>query len=63
MIFKNSNVVIIQSPFQVKIYSQYSEDTFVDGTFSTAHKNKYLKNIYICKYSHLNIKVYEFCYY
>ena len=29
MIFKNSNVVIFQSPFQAKIYPQYSEDIFV----------------------------------
>jgi len=41
MIFKNSNVVIFQSPFQAKIYSQYSEDIFVDGTFSTSPKFSY----------------------
>ena len=34
MIFKNSNVVICQSPFQAKIYSKYNEDIFADGTFS-----------------------------
>eukprot|EP00833_Pecoramyces_ruminatium_P010053 jgi/Orpsp1_1/1184085/evm.model.c7180000087964.1 len=41
MIFKNSNVVIFQSPFQAKIYSQYNEDIFVDGTFSIAPKFGY----------------------
>ena len=41
MIFKNSNVVIFQSPFQAKIYSQYNEDIFVDGTFSIAPKFSY----------------------
>ena len=53
MIFKNSNVVIFQSPFQTKIYSQYSENIFVDGTFTTAPKfsyqvfitRNYIKNI------------------
>ncbi|OUM65142.1 hypothetical protein PIROE2DRAFT_7857 [Piromyces sp. E2] len=41
MIFKNPNVVIFQYLFQEKIYSQYSEDIFVDGTFSTAPKFSY----------------------
>ncbi|OUM58865.1 hypothetical protein PIROE2DRAFT_15765 [Piromyces sp. E2] len=41
MIFKNPNVVIFQSPFQAKIYSQYCEDIFVDGTFSTGPKFGY----------------------
>jgi len=55
VIFKNSKVVIFQSPFQSKIYSQYSEDIFVDGTFSTAPKfsyqvfitRNYIKNIIV----------------
>jgi len=54
MIFKNSNVVIFQSPFQAKIYSQYSEDIFVDGTLSTAPKFSYKVSItrnYIKKYN------------
>jgi len=41
MIFKNSDMVIFQSPFQAKIYSKYHEDIFADGTFSIVPKCGY----------------------
>ena len=41
MIFKNSDMVIFQSPFQAKIYSKYHEDIFADGTFSIVPKFGY----------------------
>jgi len=33
MIFKNFNLIIFQSPFQVKLFKEYNDDIFVDGTF------------------------------
>ncbi|OUM66343.1 hypothetical protein PIROE2DRAFT_6490 [Piromyces sp. E2] len=45
IIFKNPNVVIFQSSFQEKIYSQYSKDIFVYGTFSSTAP-KYLVIMY-----------------
>jgi len=33
MIFKNSDLVIFQSPFQAKLFKEYNNDIFVDGTF------------------------------
>ncbi|ORX66089.1 hypothetical protein BCR32DRAFT_250539 [Anaeromyces robustus] len=36
MIFKNSNLVIFQSPFQAKLFSKYDKDIFADGTFYIA---------------------------
>jgi len=33
MIFKNSNLIIFQSPFQAKLFREYNDDIFVDGTF------------------------------
>ncbi len=41
MIFKNSNIVIFQSPFQAKLFTKYNEDIFVDGTFYVAPKFSY----------------------
>jgi len=54
MIFKNSNVIIFQLPFQAKKYLQYSGD-IVDCSFSTAPKfsyqvfitRNYIKNIIV----------------
>jgi len=33
MIFKNSNLINFQSPFQVKLFKEYNNDIFVDDTF------------------------------
>ncbi|KAG4090794.1 hypothetical protein H8356DRAFT_1430888 [Neocallimastix lanati (nom. inval.)] len=41
MIFKNSNLIIFQSPFQVKLFREYNDDIFVDGTFFIAPKFSY----------------------
>ncbi len=41
MIFKNSNMVIFQSPFQAKLFSLYDKDIFADGTFYIAPKISY----------------------
>ena len=41
MIFKNSNIIVFQSPFQAKIFSQYGDHIFVDGTFYIAPKFSY----------------------
>jgi len=39
MIFKNSNIIIFQSPFQAKLFMHYNIDIFVDGTFKNCTKN------------------------
>jgi len=36
MIFKNSNLIIFQSPFQVKLFREYNDDIIVDGKFFIA---------------------------
>ena len=41
MIFKNSNLIIFQSPFQAKLFSEYNDDIFIDGTFFIAPKFSY----------------------
>jgi len=41
MIFKNSNIIIFQSPFQAKLFMQYNKDIFADGTFKIAPKCGY----------------------
>ncbi|ORY64660.1 hypothetical protein LY90DRAFT_504986 [Neocallimastix californiae] len=41
MIFKNTNLIIFQSPFQVKLFREYNDDIFVDGTFFIAPKFSY----------------------
>ncbi|KAG4088252.1 hypothetical protein H8356DRAFT_1432913 [Neocallimastix lanati (nom. inval.)] len=33
MIFKNSNIIIFQSPFQTELFIKYNENMFADGTF------------------------------
>ncbi|ORY31105.1 hypothetical protein LY90DRAFT_512538 [Neocallimastix californiae] len=38
MIFKSSDLVIFQSPFQAKLFKKYNNDIFVDGTFYIAPK-------------------------
>jgi len=38
MIFKNSDLVIFQSPFKAKLFKKYNNDIFVDGTFYIAPK-------------------------
>ena len=41
MIFKNSNLIIFQSPFQAKLFKEYNDDIFVDGIFFIAPKFSY----------------------
>lgn len=41
MIFKNSNIIIFQSPFQTKLFMQYNIDIFVDGIFKFSPKCGY----------------------
>ena len=41
MIFKNSNIIIFQSPFQAKLFIQYNIDIFAYGTFKIAPKCGY----------------------
>jgi len=41
MIFKNSNLIIFQFPFQAKLFREYNDDIFVDGTFYIAPKFGY----------------------
>ena len=41
MIFKNTNLIIFQSPFQVKLFREYNDDIFVDGTLFIAPKFSY----------------------
>ncbi|KAG4083119.1 hypothetical protein H8356DRAFT_1362492 [Neocallimastix lanati (nom. inval.)] len=41
MIFKNSNLIIFQFPFQAKLFREYNDDIFVDGTFFIAPKFSY----------------------
>jgi len=41
MIFKNSNLIIFQSLFQAKLYKEYNDDIFVDGTFFITPKCNY----------------------
>jgi len=38
MIFKNPNLIILQSPFQAKLFMKYIEKIFSDGTFYIAPK-------------------------
>jgi len=41
MIFKNSNLIIFQSPFQVKLFRECNDDIFVDDTFFIVPKFSY----------------------
>ena len=36
MIYKNSNIIIFQSPFQTELFIKYNENMFADGTFYIA---------------------------
>jgi len=47
MIFKNHNIAIFRSPFQAKLFSNYYEDIFVDGTFNAAPK--FSKQLFITR--------------
>ncbi|KAG4103486.1 hypothetical protein H8356DRAFT_928816, partial [Neocallimastix lanati (nom. inval.)] len=47
MIFKNSNIIIFQSPFHVKLFKEYNDDIFIYGTFFIAPKFSY--QIFITK--------------
>jgi len=38
---KNINLIIFQSPFQVKLFRVYNDDIFVDGSFFIALKFSY----------------------
>jgi len=38
---KNINLIIFQSPFQVKLFREYNDDIFVDGTFLIVPKFSY----------------------
>ena len=38
---KNINLIIFQSPFQVKLFREYNNEIFVDGTFYIAPKFSY----------------------
>ncbi|ORY76114.1 hypothetical protein LY90DRAFT_630768 [Neocallimastix californiae] len=41
MIFKNTDLIIFQSPFQVYLFSNYHKNIFADGTFYAAPKFSY----------------------
>ncbi|KAG4089373.1 hypothetical protein H8356DRAFT_1347161 [Neocallimastix lanati (nom. inval.)] len=41
MIFKNSNLIIFQSPFQAKLFREYNDNIFVDGTVFIVPKFSY----------------------
>ena len=41
MIFKNTDLIIIQSPFQAYLFSNYHKNIFADGTFYAAPKFSY----------------------
>jgi len=41
MIFKNTDLIIFQSPFQAYLFSNYHKNIFADGTFYAAPKFSY----------------------
>ncbi|KAG4089293.1 hypothetical protein H8356DRAFT_1432007 [Neocallimastix lanati (nom. inval.)] len=41
MIFKNTDIIIFQSPFQAYLFSNYHKNIFADGTFYAAPKFSY----------------------
>ncbi|KAL6625404.1 hypothetical protein U3516DRAFT_794534 [Neocallimastix sp. 'constans'] len=45
MIFKNTDLIIFQSPFQAYLFSNYHKNIFADGTFYAAPKFKIKKNV------------------
>jgi len=38
MIFKYVNLIILQSPFQIKLFAHYNEDIFSNGLFYVSPK-------------------------
>ncbi|KAG4085181.1 hypothetical protein H8356DRAFT_1435544 [Neocallimastix lanati (nom. inval.)] len=44
MIFKNTDLIIFQSPFQAYIFSNYHQNIFADGTFYAIPKFSYRSN-------------------
>ncbi|KAG4083447.1 hypothetical protein H8356DRAFT_1436978 [Neocallimastix lanati (nom. inval.)] len=47
MIFKNTDLIIFQSPFQAYLFSNYYKNIFADGTFYAAPKFSYQSNTLI----------------
>ncbi|ORY50655.1 hypothetical protein LY90DRAFT_508487 [Neocallimastix californiae] len=48
MIFKNSNLIIFQSPFQAKLFSEYNDDIFIDAISNLPFINpEYIFDIYV----------------
>ncbi|KAL6613354.1 hypothetical protein LY90DRAFT_514099 [Neocallimastix californiae] len=48
MIFKNSNLIIFQSPFQAKLFREYNDDIFVDAISNLPFINpEYIFDIYV----------------
>ncbi|KAL6621109.1 hypothetical protein U3516DRAFT_796114 [Neocallimastix sp. 'constans'] len=47
MIFKNTDLIIFQSPFQAYLFSNYHKNIFADGTFYAAPKFSYQSNTLI----------------
>ncbi|KAG4098206.1 hypothetical protein H8356DRAFT_1424913 [Neocallimastix lanati (nom. inval.)] len=47
MIFKNTDLIIFQSPFQAYLFSNYHKNIFADGTFYAAPKFSYRSNTLI----------------
>ena len=41
MIIKSNKLIVFQSPFQEKIFNEYKEDIFGDGTFYISSKMGY----------------------
>ena len=41
MIFKNDKLIVFQSPFQAKLFNEYKENLFADGTFYISPKIGY----------------------
>ncbi len=56
MIFKDSNLIIFQSPFQAKLFTQYRENVFADGTFYIAPPFSY--QVFITRTYVKNIKLF-----
>ncbi|ORY63724.1 hypothetical protein LY90DRAFT_505170 [Neocallimastix californiae] len=54
MIFKNTDLIIFQSPFQAYLFSNYHKNIFADGTFYTAPKFSYqlfITRIYVGEFN------------
>ncbi|KAL6621547.1 hypothetical protein U3516DRAFT_745508 [Neocallimastix sp. 'constans'] len=57
MIFKNSNLIIFQSPFQVKLFRENNDDILVDGTFFIAPKFTNEISVLIERYKNIEAKL------